>query len=142
MTASDAPKPVLQDTKVDTRIKLAALWAATTLCYLYGDYFDLYRPGKLGGMLEGRMPPLGPVTQGVLLGTSILMAIPSLMVALSVLLRPGLSRWANILFGAVFSLIMALAIQGTWTFYKFFGLVEIALTLTIVWIAWRWPRTA
>src|SRR5882672_700943 len=142
MSPADAPKPGLQDTKVDIKIRLAALWAATTFCYIYGDYFELYVPGKLGGMLEGKMQPLGLVTQEMLLGTSVLMAIPSVMVFLSLVIRPSINRWTDIVFGTLFTAIMLLAIQGSWTFYKFFGVVEIALTATIVWYAWRWPRSA
>jgi len=32
-------------------------------CFIYADYFELYVPGKLQGMLAGRMEPLGAVTQ-------------------------------------------------------------------------------
>ena len=131
-----------EDLKVNTKIKLSGLWAATTFCYIYGDYFELYLPGKLTNMLQGKMPPLGAVTQGVLLGTSIMMAIPSLMVFLSLVFKPSINRWVNITFGMLFTAIMALAIQGTWSFYKLFGFVEIMLTLTIVWTSWKWPRNA
>ncbi|HZF18137.1 MAG TPA: DUF6326 family protein [Burkholderiales bacterium] len=142
MSTANAPKTSFEDSKVDTKIKLAALWAAATFCYIYGDYFELYVPGKLGGMLEGKMQPLGLVTQEMLLGTSVLMAIPSVMVFLSLVIRPSINRWINIVFGTLFTAIMLLAIQGSWTFYKFFGVVEIALTATIVWYAWKWPRSA
>jgi hypothetical protein len=93
-------------------------------------------------MLEGKIQPLGPVTQGVLLGTSVMMAVPSVMVFLSLVMKPRINRWANIIFGAIYTLIMLLVIQGTWTFYRFFGIVEILLTSTIVWQAWKWPRNA
>ncbi len=74
--------PALEDTKIPVRIKLSALWTSVMFCYVYGDYFDLYVPGKLQDMLQGEMA-LGTVTQGMLFGTSILMAVPSLMVVLS-----------------------------------------------------------
>jgi hypothetical protein len=44
-------------------------------CYIYADYFGLYVPGSLQTMLAGKMGPLGPVTQIVLLGTSLMLAI-------------------------------------------------------------------
>jgi hypothetical protein len=141
MNSANSSKATLEDSRIDTKTKLAALWAATTFCYIYGDYFELYVPGKLSSMLEGKMQPLGHVTQGMLLGTSILLAIPSVMVFLSLVMRPSVNRWVNIALGALFTAIMLLAIQGTWTFYKFFGVVEVALTSTIVWCAWKWPRT-
>ena len=108
-------------------------------CYIYGDYFELYQPGKLQGMLSGRTA-LGAVNQGTLLGMAALMAIPSLMVFLSLFLPATPSRWLNIVLGALYSGIMVLAIQGSWHFYVFFGLIEIALTLAIVWHAWAWPK--
>ena len=142
MNASPISAP-LRNTPIDVKIKLAALWAATMFCYLYGDYFELYVPGKLSSMLDGHMIPLGPVTQHILLGTSVMLGIQSVMVFLSLVLAPVVNRWVNILFGLVFALIVGAVItQGGWIFYKFLGLVEIALLLTIVWQAYNWPRNA
>ncbi len=110
-------------------------------CYVYGDYFELYTPGKLQGMLQGQMGPLGPVTQGVLVGTAILVAVPSLMIFLSIALPPVISRWLNIVTGLFYTGIMLLiAVNGRWVFYIFFALTEVGLTALIVWSAWRWPR--
>ena len=135
-------RPALEDYRVPVRVRLAGLWTSLMLCYIYGDYFGLYKPGKLQGMLEGRMGPLGQVTQGVLLGTSVLMAIPAVMVFLSLTLAPGPDRWANIILGIVYTLIMLVTIPGSWAFYVFLGIVEVALSLLIVWTAWKWPREA
>ena len=57
---------LLEDVKVPVRVKLSALWASVMFCYVYGDYFGLYKPGSLQHMLDGRMEPLGPTTQGIL----------------------------------------------------------------------------
>jgi len=76
---------MFEDVKVPTRLKLSALWAALMFCYVYGDYFGLYQPGKLQSMLQGD-GPLGPTSQGTLVALSILMAIPSLMVFLPIML--------------------------------------------------------
>ena len=130
----------LDDPKVHVKLKLAALWASLMFCYVYGDYFGLYVPGKLAGMLAGRMDPLGAVTQGVLLGTSAMMAVPALMVCLSLLLRPVVARWSNVVLGLVYAAVMLMTMSGAWTFYLFFGVIEVALSLTISWTAWRWPR--
>lgn len=141
--ASPAPgKTALEDWKVPVKLKLAALWASLMFCYIYGDYFGLYQPGTLQSMLEGKMGPLGPTTQGVLLGTSILMAVPSVMVFLSLAMRPLLSRVVNVVLGLLYAIIMAMSMPGAWTFYLFLGVIEIMLSLLIVWYAWRWPRSA
>jgi hypothetical protein len=110
-------------------------------CFIYADYFELYLPGKLQGMLAGRMEPLGPVSQGVLVGTSAMLAVPSLMIALSVLLPPGPCRWLNVFVGLVYAAIELLVISHSgWAFYVGFGLLETALMAYAVWVAWRWPR--
>lgn len=131
---------VLDDVKIHVKLKLSALWASVMLCYIYGDYFGLYQAGKLQGMLEGRMPPLGPATQGVLLGTSVMMAIPSVMIFLSLALRPKLNRWANIALGAIYTGIMLITMPGAWAYYIVLGGVEVVLTGLIVWYAWTWPK--
>ncbi len=132
---------MLDDIKIHVKIKLSALWAAVMFCYIYGDIFRLFQLGELQGMLEGKMWSL-PVTQGLLLGTSIMMAIPSVMVFLSLALRPGLNRWANILLGVIYTglMLFTMTSPGAWAYYIFLGIVEVALTVLIVWYAWSWPK--
>ena len=130
----------LDDVKIHVKIKISALWASVMFLYIYGDYFGLYQPGKLQGMLEGKMGPLGPTTQGVLLGTSVLMAIPGVMVFLSLALEPKLNRWVNIVLGVIYTVIILITMPGAWAFYIFLGAVEAVLTALIAWYAWNWPR--
>jgi hypothetical protein len=61
---------------------------------------------------------------------------------LSLALPAGVKRWVNIVSGALYTVIMILAIRGGWHFYIFYGLIEIVLTALIVWYAWTWPRQA
>jgi len=117
---------LLNDIKAHVRFKLCALWCSVMFCYIYGDYFELYQPGKLQEMLSGRTA-LGAATEGALM----VMAVPSLMGLLSLILPAAASRWLNVISGAVYSLIMVLAVLG---------LIEIALTLSIIWYAWNWPK--
>lgn len=140
MASKHARKAALDDPKINVKLKLAALWASLMFCYVYGDYFGLYAPGKLAGMLAGKMEPLGTVTQDMLLGTSAMMAVPALMVCLSLLLRPAISRWANVVLGLLYAAIMLLTMPGAWQFYLFLGAIEVLLSIAIVWTAWCWPR--
>lgn len=133
--------PAFDDLKVHVKLKLSALWAALMFCYIYGDYFDLYVPGKLKGMLAGD-GPTGPVSQGSLVTTSLLLAVPALMVFLSLVLMPRVNRWLNIVLGAFYIAIMLLTMQGAWWFYILLGVVEIAIGLMTVWYAWTWPKAA
>lgn len=125
--------------QMPVRIRLAALWASLTFCYLYGDYFGLYRPGKLQGMLDGA-GPVGPASQGSLLFVAALLMLPGLMVALTVLLPWRAARWLNVGLAAFFALFVALTMPGAWWFYLMYSTVEIALCVVIAWTAWRWPR--
>lgn len=132
---------LLSDAPVPLRLRLAALWTSVMFLYLYADYFGLFIPGRLQAMLAGRMPPLGPVTQAMLLGTSAMMAIPALMIALSLLLPARACRWLNVAAGAFYTAII-LVTMWDWAFFVAYGVVEVALTATIAWQAWRWPRTS
>ena len=130
---------MLDDIKVHVRFKLSALWCSVMFCYVYGDYFELYQPGKLQEMLSGRTA-LGAATQGALIGMAAVMAVPSLMIFLSLILPPAANRWMNIVLGAVYSVIMVLAIRDSWNFYVLLGLIEIVITILIIWYAWTWPK--
>lgn len=122
------------------QLKLSALWASVMLCYIYGDYFGLFVPGTLKAMFDGQMGSLGPTTQGVLLGTAVLITFPALMVALSLLLPPTVNRWLNIVLGLAYTAIVVAFMPGGWWFYEALAIIEIALQLAVVWYAWRWPR--
>src|SRR5215470_17947151 len=138
----------LEDTRVPVRLKLFALWSSLMFFYLYADYFQLWQPGHLQGMLEGRRPfPGNP--QGVLLAMSAVMLVPCLMPFLTVVLPVRLSRWLNIIFGVVYTLVMLAVVIAAifaseihWYSYILYGLIEIILTLLIIWYAWTWPKEA
>jgi Family of unknown function (DUF6326) len=129
---------LLTDIKIHVKFKLSALWVSVMFCYVYGDYFNMYTPGKLDAMAAGNIG-VGPATDGVLLGVSIMMAIPSVMVFLSLVLHPSVNRWVNVALGLGYSVILGLTMLGAPLFYIFLGFVEIALTLLVTWFAWTWP---
>ncbi len=131
----------LADPRLPMRLKLSALWASLTFCYLYGDYFGLYKPGKLQHMLEGA-GPMGPASQGSLLVVALLLAVPGLMVPLTLALPARAARWLGIGVALFFALFVAITMPGAWWFYLAYSSIEIALCAAIVWLAWRWPRCA
>jgi len=127
-----------EEVKIPVKIKLSALWAALMFLYIYADIFSLFKPGQLEEITSGRMGPL-PVTQASLLTASILMLIPAVMVFLSLTLKPGVDRWVNIILGVLYTVVNIGNLVGeTWAFYIFYGIVEMALTILIVWYAWKW----
>lgn len=132
---------MLEDFKVNLRIRLATLWTAVTLCYLYGDYFELYVPHKTEGLVSGQNMLDSPAK---LLLASIMLAIPAMMVFLSISLKPRLCQVLNIVFGVFFTAIMVLIAVTSLTewraFYVFLAVVESVLTSFIVVSAWQWPK--
>ena len=130
----------LEDVHVPVKLKLAALWAATMFLFAYGDLFTLYRADKVREILGGEIAGID-VTGAFLLAVSVYVAIPSVMVFLSLALRPGASRLTNLAVGVVYALtIIASAVGEGWAYSIFLSVLEVALVLLIVWFAWNWPR--
>jgi hypothetical protein len=129
------------DSKIDVKIKLSSLWAAVTFCYLYGDYFELYLPKKVSSMISGESMLDTPMK---LFAASVLLAVPALMVFLSVVLKPAFNRWLNIILGifytAIMLLIAVISLTPWRTFYVFLAILESALTSLVIFYAFTWPR--
>jgi hypothetical protein len=132
---------MLENTKVNIKIKLAALWASATFCYLYGDYFELYTPDKVNSLITGENNLDSPIK---LLIASIILAISSVMVAASIILKPKISRILNIIFGTLFTLMQVfigiISTHEWYLFYVFLAFLESFITALIVWYAWKWPK--
>jgi len=132
---------MLENPKVNIKIKLAALWTSVVFCYLYGDYFELYVPEKVNSLLTGENILDSPTK---LLMASLVLAIPSIMIALSIILKPKINRILNIVFGTLFTLMMVLiainSLTAWYSFYVFLAILESLITFLIVVYAWKWPR--
>ncbi len=140
----NSSKPVtneLADFKINVKFKLSALWASVMFCYIYGDYFALYPHDQIQELINGKTRLDEPMK---LFAASILMTIPSIMIFLSLVLKPTINRLLNLIFGAIFTAIMVLiavnSLSSWWTFYVFLAIVESSITLLIVWQAWNWPK--
>lgn len=122
------------------KVRLAGLWTALMLLYIYADYLSLYRPGEIAEIESGKLGPFD-VSQASLLIASLTVILPALMIALSLMLRASLNRPLNLALGLLFTLVNIANLVGeSWAYYLLFGVLEIVLTLTIVATAWRWPR--
>ena len=117
----------------DRKLALSTLWVFLMFNYLYCDVLTLTDPVKQSG------PQL---TQGFLLGASILMEIPIVMVILSRILKYRINRWANIIAGTIMVAvqILTLFIGIPTIYYVFFSAIEITCALFIIWYAWKWPK--
>src|SRR5579883_3039095 len=95
----------LSDVTINVRFKLMALWVSVMFCYIYADYFDLYTKGSNQQLIRGQMGPLGPATPSVLLGASVLLTIPSVMIFLSLALPTNVARWLSLVAGTLYTLV-------------------------------------
>ena len=130
----------LEKFQAPAKLKLAALWTSLMFLYVYGDYFNMYSPGKLGKMAAGDVGPVNASDETAMLALSMMMVVPALMIALSILLPAALSKWLNVLFGLVYAAILALTLPGAPLFYLAYGAIEIPLSLFIALTALFWPK--
>ena len=126
----------------DRKAKLSVLWVFAILNYLYCDVLGLIDPELFKQYLTGNVDGL-QLTSGFLLGAAILMEIPISMVLLSIVLKPRVNRWANIIAGTIMTVVQfsTLFVGSSPTmYYVFFSIIEITCTALIVLYAWTWTN--
>ncbi|WP_350292733.1 DUF6326 family protein [uncultured Croceitalea sp.] len=130
---------ILKNTKVDIKIRLAALWLVFMLLYIYTDFYKLYMPEKIQGIMSGVIDGF-EVTQMSLLLIAVVTIIPACMIYLSLILRDRANRLLNIILG-IFHLIIGVInlIGSTWHFYIFYGILLVVVAILIILNAWNWP---
>ena len=133
---------MLEDAKINVKLKIAALWAAVMFLFAYGDIFGYFRPGLIAEIMAGNVAG-NAIDQAFLMFTAAYVAIPSLMVFLSLVLKPGISRPANIVLSIGYAAsILLFCVGESYVYYIFLSALECVLLLAIAWYAWKWPRQA
>ena len=130
----------LEEMRIGVRLKISALWIAMLLLFAYGDIFGLLRRGGIEEVIAGKISGM-KITQTFLFAVSVYVAIASAMVFLTLVLRPRLNRWVNIVLPILYiASIAASAIGEDWAYYYFLSIAESSLLLLIIWYAWTWPK--
>jgi hypothetical protein len=126
----------------DIKERLSLFWIFVLLNYLYADVVALFAIVGSPNLVDAPHLP-----RWALLGSAVLMEIPIAMIVASRLLPFRANRLANIIAGAILTLI-----NGGLTFipplvgartpalpeYLFFATIETVCTSVIVWQAWTW----
>ena len=131
----------LQNEKINVKIILSALWVAVMFIYVYADIKTLFQPeipeqiisGIVGGMT---------INHSFLFEAAILMSIPTIMIILSLTLKPSINRWVNIIvsFLHIILIIITRFVPGKiWYYYIYYQSIEAIFHFLIIWYAWRWP---
>ena len=126
--------------RVGVRLKISSLWIAMLFLFAYGDIFGFFAPGHIEEITSGEVSGI-EITQLFLFGVSVYIAIASVMVFLTFVLKPSVCRWFNIVLPALYFVsIVASVIGEEWAYFIFLSILESALLLLIVRYAWTWPR--
>jgi len=118
----------------DVKIILSATWIALMLTYVLGDVLRIYAGDFKTGEIAGRK-----ITQNLLLGIAILMAVPIVMVLLSLTLNYPLNRWTNIIAAIVFLGFNLIGLPTYPSNYdRFLIVVGLGFNALTIWYAWQW----
>jgi hypothetical protein len=133
----------LEDQPIPVRVKLAAAWTSLMFLYAYVDILNFFTPGVVDDILDGRVFEFD-LSQTFSTAALTLMAVPILMIVLSMALPARTSRIANLIVAAVYVPVTAFNVAGeSWLYFYGLGVVlELTLLALIVRYAWTWPRTA
>ena len=125
--------------------KLAAAWTSFMFFYIYVDYFHLYKPGVIDDLRAGIVFEfdISPTLLTVFLAV---IAIPALMVTLSMTLPARVNRATNLVVASLYIPVTVFnAVGESWDWASFYGLsigIEVLLLVFILRSAWTWPRTS
>ncbi len=133
---------MLENTKINIKFKLAALWLTIFLLFIYGDLFSMWIPERLTDLLNGNMAS-GATTSTKLVGVSIFITIYAIMPLMNLILVPKISKILNIIISILFIAVWLLILTSfspIWNFYIYLAIAEIVLALIIIYVAWNWPK--
>ncbi|MFZ1373402.1 MAG: DUF6326 family protein [Nostocoides sp.] len=136
---------VFQEMRLPVQAKLAAAWTSFMFLYIYVDYFALYKPGFIDGLLAGTVHEfeIGPTF--ISLGLT-LIAIPSMMAMLSMTLPARINRMVNLVVATLlipFSAYNATGETMTYAYFYAFSIgLEVLILAFVLRSAWNWPRVA
>jgi hypothetical protein len=136
-------RSALEDLRMPVQAKLAAAWTSFMFLYIYVDYFHLYKPGVLDDILAGVVFEFD-ISPTLLTIFVAVIAIPALMVMLSMTLPARVNRATNLVVASLYiPYSMYNAVGESWSWSYFYGLsigIEVLLLAFILRSAWTWPR--
>ena len=131
----------LEDLRMPVQAKLAAAWTSFMFLYVYVDILKLFMPGTIDDILVGIVWEFD-VSQVFVTVALTLMAVPILMVFLSMTLPARANRLMNLIVAPIYVVVSAFnALGESWTYYYTLSIgLEVIVLALIVRYAWTWPR--
>ncbi|WP_248761623.1 DUF6326 family protein [Pseudarthrobacter sp. SSS035] len=144
MTIRTNTPNLLDNPPIPVQAKLAAAWTSFMFLVIYIDYFHLYQPGEIDEIRGGDIFVFD--ISGTLLTIFFaVIAIPTLMVMLSMTLPARVNRATNLVVASLYIPVCVFNAAGaSWEWAFYYGLtigVEVLILAFILRSAWTWPRT-
>ncbi len=141
MKSNKKTATAMEDVKINVKLKLSALWVTVMFLFAYVDILSHMQPGLIEDFTKGEVAGF-QITETWLLGVTVMMTIPALMVFLSLALKPKVNRLLNIIVAAlkIISVVGSNFVGVAWSYYIFGSVVEVVLLLLIIRYAWSWPK--
>ena len=130
----------LEDARVGVRLKISALWIAMLFLFANGDILGFFKPGQIEQVISGEVSGI-KLTELFLFSASAYVAIASVMIFLTLVLRASVARLTNIVLGALYIVsIVASLIGESSAYFIFLSVAECALLALIIRYAWTWSK--
>ena len=134
----------LIDLRMPVQARLAAAWTSFMFLYVYVDIFAFYKPGVVEDILAGVVWEFDITPTWAITALSLL-AVPSLMVVLSMALPARANRITNLIVAGIqvpFAAFNAVGEVGEpWMYFYVLGVaLEVIVLAFILRSAWTWPR--
>jgi hypothetical protein len=123
----------------DVKLKILVLWIFVFFNMIFRDLHEFGRAGFLQQLTEGVVNGV-QITDILLLIGGIMIEVPLLMLPLTMLLKPGVSRLANLCIGTLMIPLMISSYDLLDPDDIFFLIFEVLALLMIIWYAWRWTN--
>ena len=127
---------------MNKKVLFSTLWIFVTVNYIFCDVFTLFHSESLKQLMTGKVGGM-EINQKFLLGFSILMEMPMVMIVLSRILSYKSNRLANIIVALIMTIVQAgtLFTADNTMHYIFFSIVEVGTTSFILYSAWNWTES-
>jgi hypothetical protein len=132
----------LEDQPIPVRTKLAAAWTSFMFLYAYVDILNFFTPGVIEDLLNGKVFEFN-LSQTFSTTALTLVAVPILMIVLSMTLPARANRITNLTVASLYVPVTAFnAVGESWLYFYGLGIaLELTLLALILRYAWTWPHT-
>ncbi|WP_338750654.1 DUF6326 family protein [Janibacter alittae] len=146
MRTRQAAAATLEDQTIPVGAKLAAAWTSFMFLYVYVDILNFYKPGVVEDILDSRVFEFD-ITPTWATTALILLAVPIVMIVLSMSLPARVNRIMNLIVASLQIPFAAFNVVGEvgepWMYFYGLGVVlELIVLAIILRSAWTWPHTA